>query len=198
MRRIVLATRNRGKTEEISRILTGLPVELVSVLDIPHVDEPPETGTTLESNALEKARFVHRATGLPSLADDTGLEVFALDLRPGVRSARYAGEDATYDDNNRKLLGELARVPAARRGARFRCVAAFVDGSTEMTTEGYCLGMIGSAARGAGGFGYDPLFIPEGMTKTFAELSAEVKNAISHRGMAFTRMRSRLGSYLMK
>ena len=198
MRRIVLATRNRGKTEEISGILAGLPIELISVIDLPHVGESPETGTTLEANALQKARFVHAATGIPSLADDTGLEVFALGLRPGVYSARYAGEGATYDDNNRKLLGEMALVPPDQRGARFRCVAAFVDGKREMTTEGECRGTIGLALRGGGGFGYDPLFTPEGMEMTFAELAAEEKNRISHRGKAFARMRSELESYLVK
>jgi len=189
MQKLILATRNKGKVEEIRAILAGLPVELESVLDHPWLPEVVEDGLTLEENALKKAREIFLATGIPALSDDTGLEVFALDLRPGVISARYAGENATYADNNRKLLAELAGFEPSRRKARFRCVAALVGPGTESMTTGNCHGRIIDAPRGEGGFGYDPIFLPDGHPGTFAELSAEVKNEISHRAKAFREMR---------
>jgi len=176
---LLLATRNPGKIGEITALLEGIP-------------EVDEDGKTLEENALKKARLAFAATQYPSLADDTGLEVFALQMAPGVRSARYSGEDATYEMNNEKLLSALAGVPAQERKARFRCVVAFVDKGTEHVAEGICNGMIAGACRGEEGFGYDPLFIPDGYPLTFAELSREVKNSISHRARALGVMRSYL------
>ncbi len=185
---IILATRNAGKVREIVDLLDGLPIQVKSLLDRPELPEIDENGSTFRENALIKAHAVYKLTGIPSLADDSGLEVFALGMRPGVYSARYAGEGASYADNNRKLLYELAGVPGAERMARFRCVAAFVDRSIEHAEEGSCAGRIESAPRGEGGFGYDPLFVPDGYNETFAELPIEVKNGMSHRSMAFRRM----------
>ena len=192
MREIILATRNPNKVREIRSILDFLPVTFSSLLDLQDIPDIVEDGSTLDENAFIKARFLYQRVKIPALADDSGLEVFALDGRPGVYSARYAGEHATYEDNNKKLLAELVSFPAEKRKARFRCVAAFVGPSTEYAVEGICEGTIIHAPRGTGGFGYDPLFVPDGYPETFAELSPEVKNSISHRSAAFRAM----GEYL--
>ena len=194
MKQLIIASRNSGKISEIRGILSGLPLELLSLRDLKGLPDIIEDGATLQENALKKARGIFSLTQTACLADDTGLEVFALEMRPGVFSARYAGEDATYDDNNRKLLGEMRGFTGKERAARFRCVAAFLDERTEKLTEGICLGRIGQALAGAGGFGYDPLFIPDGFDETFAELTTDVKNTISHRAMAFRAMRSFLAA----
>lgn len=191
---IVLATRNPGKLREIRGILSGVPVavegldDLLRMPGVPVVPEIEETGATLEENAFIKARTVFRMTGLPAISDDSGLEVDALGGAPGVVSARYAGENVTYDDNNRKLLGALSGVPEGGRRARFRCVAAYAGPAGERAVEGRCGGRIALGRRGAGGFGYDPLFIPDGYDRTFAELPSDIKNAVSHRAEAFRRM----------
>jgi XTP/dITP diphosphohydrolase len=186
--RLVLATGNAGKAAEIEMVLGGV-AELVPRPDIP---EPVEDGDTLLDNARIKARAVLAATGEAAVADDTGLEVAALDGAPGVFTARYAGEDATYEDNWRKLLAELG--DETDRGARWRTVAlvAWPDGS-ETWAEGTCDGSIVHEARGVEGFGYDPVFVPdEGDGRTFAELTREEKNAVSHRGRAFRSLAERL------
>ncbi len=189
--RIILATRNAGKAREIRAILGTFPATIFSLADFPELPPVVEDGETLEENALKKARQVFEATGIPALADDTGLEVFSLNLRPGVYSARYAGPNATYEDNNKKLLAELNQLPSgSARGARFRAIAAFTDGISERTTEGICAGRISEKISGTGGFGYDPLFVPEGFDLSFAEMSEEMKNLISHRGRAFRLMLS--------
>jgi len=160
-------------------------VTLMSVSDFPDVPEVEEDGDTLEANALKKARAVSEATGLPALADDTGLEVDALGGAPGVMSARYSGEPPDYERNNEKLLRELADVREVDRGARFRCVVALaVPGEKDRTVEGVTTGRILGSRRGDGGFGYDPLFLPDGATRTYAEMSADEKNTCSHRGRA--------------
>lgn len=184
MNTIILASRNSDKIEELRSTLQGFDLELKSALDFPELQEVVEDKKTLEGNALKKARYVHRKTGLPALADDTGLEVDALDGRPGVYSARYAGNDATYQQNVDKLLEELAGVDAKDRGAQFRTVAAFVRENESHTFQGVCRGTIIEEERGAGGFGYDPVFQPEGYEQTFAELDADIKNDISHRAKA--------------
>jgi len=189
MNSIVLATRNPGKVAEISAMLGNLPIKIQTAGDFPDVPEVIEDRETLEENALKKASEIYQWTGLPSLADDSGLEVFALGMRPGVYSARYAGERATYEDNNRKLLAELSGYPPEQRGAQFRCVAALVDGDFRKVCVGICRGTIASVPRGTNGFGYDPLFIPDGFEKTFAELSIDIKNRMSHRAMAFDCMK---------
>lgn len=186
---LVIATKNPGKLAEITQIVQelGIAREVVNGLDWPHVEE---TEGTLEGNALLKARSVSAATGLPALADDSGLEVDALDGGPGVWTARYAGPGATYDDNNRKLLEELAGIE--NRRARFRTVIAvvFPDGKT-MTAEGAIEGRIVEEARGEGGFGYDPVFEVEGTT--LAEMGIGEKNRLSHRSRALRALGEAMG-----
>lgn len=189
MLKLLLATRNKGKVAEIRAILEGLPLVVESATDHPELPDVEENGISLEENALKKARETFLASGVTAISDDTGLEVFSLDLRPGVLSARYAGENVTYADNNRKLLSELAGFAPDRRTARFRCVAAIVGEGIEAITTGICHGRIVDAPRGKGGFGYDPLFVPDGYDRTFAELPVEIKNVISHRAKAFREMR---------
>ncbi len=182
LKNILLASANPHKIAELEQILEPLGIELASTRDYPGVEEVVEDKPTLEGNALKKARFWYDKTGLPSLADDTGLEVDALNGAPGVYSARYAGELASYADNVKKLLHELEGKQ--NRKARFRTVIAFVDGEEEHIFEGICKGEIIHAPRGEKGFGYDPVFMPDGFDKTFAELNAKQKNLISHRGLA--------------
>lgn len=181
---LVLATRNTHKVREIGEIL-GDGLVLLSLADFPEVGKIPEEGDTFGANAAQKALFVARALDLPAMADDSGLEVDALDGIPGVRSARFAGEGAADADNIAKLLGLMRDVPAGKRGGRFRCTiaVAWPDGSIH-TAEGVCEGRLLWGLRGSRGFGYDPLFVPEGYEQTFAELDPEVKNRISHRGRA--------------
>lgn len=181
---IVLASRNKHKIKELRETLSPLGIELKSTYDFPNLEEVEEDADTLEGNALKKARYVHEQTGFPALSDDTGLEVDALNGRPGVFSARYAGENASDQENVDKLLDELAGLPMERRGAQFRTVAALVTDEGFHTFEGVCRGTIRTKERGNGGFGYDPVFIPAGYKKTFAELDPEIKNEISHRGKA--------------
>lgn len=187
--RLVLATGNRSKLVELGRILEGLDVELVPMTDL-GLDSPVEDGDTFEANALIKARAACGATGMPALADDSGLEVDALGGAPGVHSARYAGEEADDTANNRRLVEELAPIPEEERTARFVCVAALVapDGR-EWTERGAMEGRIIDEPRGAGGFGYDPHFVTAGETRTNAELAPEEKDARSHRGAAFRAIR---------
>ena len=179
---ILLASANLHKIEELRQLLLPFGIILKSTRDFPNGEEVDEDQPTLEGNALKKARYWNTFTGLPSLADDTGLEVEALDGRPGVYSARYAGQKATYIDNVEKLLGELENQE--NRKARFRTIIAFVQGEEEHLFEGACEGEITENPKGDQGFGYDPVFRPEGYSETFAELSAEEKNKISHRGQA--------------
>ena len=181
---IVLATHNRGKMEEMAAILGHLPVELLTLDAFPEIGDIPETGNTLKENAFIKAETVHRLTGLPALADDTGLEVDALNGAPGIYSARYAGADATFDDNCQKMLKELHGIPVEKRTARFRTVIAFVNGGEKEWVEGVAEGRIIEEKRGIGGFGYDPIFYYPPLRKTFAELDLVEKNSISHRGKA--------------
>jgi XTP/dITP diphosphohydrolase len=187
--RIVLATRNRGKLIELRRILDGLDVELVAMDEL-GLSSPEETGRTFAENALLKARAGAAVTGLPALADDSGLEVDALDGSPGVDSAIYAGTHGDDEANLRRLLDEVRDLLPDRRAARFVCVAALVapDGR-EWTRRGVMEGHVIDEARGAGGFGYDPMFVATGETRTNAELTAEEKDARSHRGAAFRAIR---------
>lgn len=185
--KIIMATRNSGKLAEIERILAPLGYEAVSADDAGiHVDVK-ETGSTFAENAILKAKAVCEASGLPAVGDDSGLCVDALGGAPGVRTARYAGEHATDDENIAKLLEALKDVPEDGREARFECAmaAAFPDGKV-LRAVGQCWGSIGFEKRGGGGFGYDPVFIVDG--KSFAELSNEEKDAMSHRGKALRRL----------
>jgi len=203
-RTLVVATTNRGKAAEFARLLSGLSARVVALSDIV-ADSPRvvEDGSTLAENAALKARAAARATGMLALADDSGLEVDALDGRPGVRSARFAGERATDQENYAELLAQLARsAKPAPFGARFRCALALVDpaaagdGERLWTVEGVCEGTIGSEPRGAFGFGYDPVFVVAGRAETMAELDPEEKNRLSHRARAVSALRPLLESLL--
>ena len=188
---IVLATRNPGKVAELRALLADLPVRLRSAAEVEGAPEVEEDAPTLEGNAAKKARALHAHTGLPALADDTGLEVAALGGAPGVHSARYAGPAADDAANRARLLRDLAG--RADRSARFRTVLAYLDAAGALHTfEGVCRGRILHEERGTGGFGYDALFVPEGETRTFAELAPEEKNAISHRAQALRAFRHAL------
>jgi XTP/dITP diphosphohydrolase len=180
--KIVLATRNPGKVHEIASRLADTDIQVMSASDFDDVPDVHEDADTLEGNAIKKARALFEATGVSALADDTGLEVRALDGRPGVRSARFAGEGASDAANRSRLLEQL--VDKTDRSARFRTVLAFIDASGEHLFEGICNGRISEVQRGNSGFGYDPVFLPEAEMRTFAEMSTEEKNAISHRGRA--------------
>ena len=194
--KIVLATHNHDKEIELQHSLRGLGVEICSLSEYPDIGEIEETGATLLENSLLKAHTVHGRTGLPAIADDTGLEVDALDGAPGVYSARFSGADATYEDNVNKLLSVMEEVSDDMRSARFRTVISFVDGNQELWTEGHIDGKIIDFPRGNAGFGYDPVFYIPQLEKTFAELSTEEKNKISHRGLALQKLRKILVNVL--
>jgi XTP/dITP diphosphohydrolase len=196
MKRIVLATHNRDKAKEFQQIFADLSVTVETLDDYPNVGPIEEDAESLEGNALKKAQEVYRLTGVPSLADDTGLEVRYLNDAPGVFSSRYAGVGATYADNVRKLLKDMRGVPPRRRGARFRCVLAFVPaaGVGELA-EGTCRGNILEQPRGNRGFGYDPVFLPLGSSATFAEMDPALKNGMSHRALAGEAMKEILRKY---
>jgi len=185
--RLVLATRNAAKLEELRRILAPLvPVEVLGLDDVPAYPEVPETGATFEENALMKAREAATRTGLPAVADDSGLAVDALNGMPGVLSARWAGHAASDANNLRLVLEQIEDVPDERRGATFVCAAVLVtpDG-VEQVALGTVTGTLLRAPRGSNGFGYDPIFVPTGETRTTAEMPPAEKDAISHRGRAF-------------
>lgn len=187
---LVLATRNSGKVEELKHLLSGMDIEVSSLLDHPQVPEVMEDGASFLENARKKAHAVQCATGGWALADDSGLVVEALGGEPGVHSARYAGRQRDYAANNKKLLHEMRGVPKGKRRAAFVCtiVLAAPDGR-EWSVEGRCEGVIAFEQKGSGGFGFDPLFYIPGKGKTMAELSMEEKNAISHRGQALRKIR---------
>ncbi len=196
---IVLATRNKHKIEEIRRITSNLPIILLSLDDFPACPEVVEDQDTFEGNAVKKAVEVFRCTGKPALADDSGLEVDALNGGPGVYSSRYAGGTGPGCDakNNEKLLAELAGVPDALRRARFVCCMALaLPGESVKTFFGYAPGRISREPKGTNGFGYDPVFIPEGRSRTFAEMPGEDKNRLSHRGQALEKTREFVASTL--
>ena len=192
MRSLVLATRNPGKVREIESILADSCWSFSSLQSFPDVETPAETGATYAENAILKARFYAIATGVCALADDSGLEVEALSGAPGVYSARYAGENASDTDRRALLLAELAKVSDLNRRARFVAAVAICDaeGTVLNVSEGICEGTIISSPRGNGGFGYDPLFVPDGFNQTFAELADDVKNIISHRARALLNTRT--------
>jgi XTP/dITP diphosphohydrolase len=181
--KLIIATRNAHKLEEIRNTMNFEGIEICSGLDFPDIPDTVEDRDTFEGNAIKKAMELCEATGLPAIADDSGLEVETLDGAPGVYSARYAGEPCSYENNNAKLLRELDGKE--NRRARFRTVIALArPGKEPVTVEGFCEGVITTELRGTNGFGYDPLFIPNGYEQTFAELPSELKNKISHRARA--------------
>ncbi len=185
MKKLVIATQNQNKFKEMKEALAGIPWGLQPAFDFPGAPEVLEDGKTLEENSLKKAREVALFTGLPSLADDTGLFVDFIGGQPGIYAARFAGENCTYEDNVRKLLGLLEKAPDESRGAVFKTVITFFrpDGSFDQVA-GEIGGTITRSARGEGGFGYDPIFLPAGHSKVFAEMTLDEKNRISHRGQA--------------
>jgi len=184
--RVVLATGNPGKLRQFSELLGASGLSLVRQSDF-GIEPPPETGSTFLENSLIKARNAATLTGLPAIADDSGLEVDALGGRPGLYSARYAGLDASDEQNLRKMLEELHGVPVAERTARYRSVIVFISGPADpapLVGEGVWEGSIADAPRGSGGFGYDPIFIPRGQAQTAAQMPSELRNQLCHRGQA--------------
>ena len=196
MRTLLLGTRNPGKLREITSILEGSGWSFSSLQEFEHIGSAEENGATYSENAIAKARFYAAETGLIALADDSGLEVSALAGAPGVFSARYAGENASYSEKRKLLLSELSKT--LDRRARFVSIVAIADpaGAVLNISEGICNGTLTFEPRGHGGFGYDPLFIPDGYTKTFAELPEHVKNRISHRALALVQTKAFLKASL--
>ena len=194
MKKLVIATQNRNKFTEMKEALKGIPWELVPAFDFPDAPEVEEDGKTLEDNSLKKARILSAFTGFPALADDTGLFVDALNGQPGIYAARFAGEKCTYEDNVRKMLELMRGVEKEKRGALFRTViTVFYPDKPLLQVSGEVSGEITVEARGGKGFGYDPIFQPSGYSKVFADMTAEEKNKISHRGLALIKAKSLLG-----
>lgn len=199
MIRILLASRNRQKLKELATCLQGLELDLITLDEVGDAPPVEEDGTTFQDNAVKKATEVARATGMLTVADDSGLVVDALGGAPGVRSSRYAHETATDRENNDKLLREMADVPEELRSARFVCAAAVADPDGLVgVVEGSCEGSIAFEERGEHGFGYDPLFTKAGYNKTFAELSPDIKNRISHRFLALQKAALVIEGYLAR
>jgi XTP/dITP diphosphohydrolase len=191
----LIGSNNAGKALELAELLDGLPWDVKSLADYPPIPAPEEDGDTFEANAAIKARYFSGRFNVHCVADDSGLIVDVLDGRPGIRSARYAGEGCSHADNNRKLPAELDGVAEADRKARFVCWAALADPSGHIHTENGCVkGRIAFTCRGTHGFGYDPLFIPEGFSETFGEMDPAQKQTISHRANALRKLRAYLES----
>ena len=193
---LLLATRNQGKKAEMQQMLQGLLLDIINLEDIEMLPEILEDGTSFAENAIKKAQQTAALSGYICLADDSGLEVDALNGNPGIYSARFAGEDADDNKNNEKLLYLLKEVEMEKRTARFVCAVAISDpaGNTRVVS-GKCEGKIGLELKGTGGFGYDPLFVPSGSHKSFAQLTAEEKNSISHRAHALQKAREIIGEF---
>ncbi len=186
--KLLIATQNKHKVEELTRLMQAYAIEVVSLLEYPEIGEIIEDGDTLEANALIKAKAGFAHCGIPTIADDTGLAVDALNGAPGVYAARYAGENVTYDDNVQKMLNEMFDVPQGQRQAQFQTAAVFYDGNKTVSARGEVHGMITTERQGDSGFGYDPIFyIPE-KKKTYAQMDLEEKNNLSHRKRAFAKL----------
>ena len=194
--KVVIATHNKDKLKELRRGLTNLNIDFLDLSFFPEIGEIIEDGNTLKENALIKAKHVYQITGLPAIADDTGLEVDFLEGKPGVLTARFAGENCSYMDNVNKMLKVLKNVQNSYRGAIFKTVMAFYDGKKELFSEGIVKGIIAKKKKGLAGFGYDPIFYVVEEGKTFAEMTIEKKNIISHRGRAIKNLMPELTSYL--
>ncbi len=191
--KIIFATKNEGKVREISEMLAGTGVELVSLNRLDHLPAIVEDGKTYRENALKKAKIISQITGESVLADDSGLEVSELGGEPGIYSARYAGPNATDEDNNAKLLSRLKNVPGEKRNASFICALVLYHPDNHFNLfEAQWKGLIIDEARGTNGFGYDPIFLASEYNKTAAELPPEIKNKVSHRGQAFEKLRKHL------
>ncbi len=187
MRKIIFATQNKGKIKEVSHLIFGRDIQLISLLDINDVPTIVEDGSTFEENAKIKAKIIFDKYKIPTMSDDSGISVDQLNGKPGVYSARYAGENATDEENNKKLLYDLKTLPEPHL-AKFICSAVYYNGKNFLTSSGEVKGKIISTPRGTNGFGYDPLFIPDGYDVTSAELNMNEKNEISHRAKAFKKL----------
>ena len=182
--KIIFATGNEGKFKEVKKIFDDTNVELISLKELENPPEVVEDGDTFEYNSIKKAKEIFEKYQIPTIADDSGLAIHQLDGRPGVYSARYAGENCSYDDNNKKVISELAALPEPHLG-KFVCFAVYYDEESVIKAQGELRGKIIDSPAGAGGFGYDPIFIPDGFQKTLAQLNIQQKNEISHRAEAF-------------
>ena len=198
MMKVVIATHNKDKLEELKNRLSILSIDFMDLSSFPEVGEIIEDGKTLKENALIKAKTVFDITGIPAIADDTGLEVDAIGGKPGIYTARFAGENCTYMDNVNKMLSVMKNIKKSNRGAIFKTVMAFYDGKRELFSEGVVKGVITKEKKGLGGFGYDPIFYVQEEGKTFAEMTIEKKNIISHRGRAINNFKPVLSSYIKK
>jgi len=194
--KIVLATHNKDKLKELKEGFSDLNINLLDLSAFPKIKEIIEDGKTLRDNALIKAKTVYNLTGIPAIADDTGLEVDYLNGDPGVYTARFAGEDCTYKDNVNKLLKVMKNVPFEQRSANFRTSMVFIDNKMKLFADGVVKGIINKKIKGLAGFGYDPIFYVPEEGKTFAEMSMKKKNIISHRGLAIKELKFKLSSYL--
>ena len=192
--KVILATHNLDKYQEMSDALKNFGISVLSLSDFPNIGKIIEDGSTLTENAIIKAKTVFDITGIPSISDDTGLMVDALNGEPGVYSARYASENATYSDNVNKLLLNLKNIPQNKRIAQFKTVMVYWDNNTELIVEGSVKGRITSSPKGVGGFGYDSVFYIPQQQKTFAEMTIKEKNKISHRGIALYNLKKALSS----
>lgn len=191
MTELIFATGNKGKLAEVEKIFENSHFKIISLYDLGDVPEIEETGSTFEENALIKAEAIYNLHKMPVVADDSGLSVEQLNGEPGVYSARYAGANCTYDDNNRKLTESLLQYSTPHK-AKFVCCAIFYDGKNKITAVGELHGEMISEFRGSNGFGYDPIFLPDGYERTLAELTIKEKNLISHRAKAFNKLKELL------
>ncbi|MCK5215295.1 MAG: XTP/dITP diphosphatase [Candidatus Omnitrophica bacterium] len=197
MKEIIIATKNQGKLREIKELLGEFNIKVTSLADYPDAPDVVEDGKTFSSNAIKKAVTIGKYTGKLVMGEDSGLEIDVLDNQPGIYSARFAGDDATYQKNNEKVLKLLEDVPMAKRQARYRCFAALSDGGKVIgVVNGSCAGLIALSTRGENGFGYDPLFIVPRYKKTFGELNPDIKAAISHRFHALQKFKTMFIAYL--
>lgn len=190
-KQIIFATGNKGKIAEAKKIFEGTDFEIISLYDLGDVPEIIEDGNTFEANSFIKAKAIYDIHKKPVIADDSGLEIEQLDCRPGVYAARYAGENCTYDDNNRKVISELEKFHEPHK-ARFVCCAVYYDGENKEVSFGYLPGKIIKEFRGQNGFGYDPIFVPDGFDKTLSEMNIEEKNKMSHRAEAFNELKDKI------
>lgn len=193
--KLIFASQNKGKTKEIKALFKGTGIEVFSLAELGNNIDIPETGVTFEENAFIKAKAIYDIYKEPVIADDSGLAIEQLDGRPGVYSARYSGENCTYEDNNKKVISELEILPEPHL-AKFISHAVFYDGNKKIDCIGELSGKIILEIRGTAGFGYDPIFIPDDYNKTIAELSFEEKNKISHRKISFTELKEKIIEYL--
>lgn len=194
MKELIVASRNKGKIKEIKELLAGLPYKVTSLLEHPDLPEVVEDGKTYRENALKKAVTIAKITGKMTMSDDSGIEVKALEWKPGIYSARFAGEGASEDAKNAKIFNMLKGVPLSKRQCRYRCVIALVDGKGREigVVQGICSGLVAAKNRGTNGFGFDPLFIVPRYNKTFGELDESVKARISHRARALKKFKALL------